>query len=307
MSRTSGAAERTVSSPIRSSLAQSTARSTRSAASSGGSRTRSSSGMNAYSCGSGVWPGRYMTASLPSCRRARLRASSEPRASPSGFSCVTTRKRSCRWRASAIAFRSVVCVIVVRRELVDQAGHAHAALDRRIVLEGQLRSSFHSELAREPRLEDTVRGLEPHQAGAPFPARAEHADVDRRVPQIRRRLDRSHSDEPDPRVLELGKRFGEHLPHRLVHPAHALAHCNTLLTARPRGRAAAAPPCRPRSRTPPAATPPPSLLPPRPAHGSRRAARLLRPAPRACAGRRRRLRGRSAARLSPAPRPAPWP
>src|SRR5437763_336051 len=116
MSRTSGAAERTDSSPIRSSLAQSTARSTRSAASSGGSRTRSSSGMNAYSCGSGVWPGRYMTASLPSCRTARVRASSEPRASPSGFSCVTTRKRSCRWRASAIAVRSVVCVIVVRRQ-----------------------------------------------------------------------------------------------------------------------------------------------------------------------------------------------
>src|SRR4029079_9682886 len=128
--------------------------------SSGRSRTSSSSGMNAYSRGSGVFPARYITASLPSCRSASVAASRDPRASPSGFSCVTTRKRSCCRSASAIAFRSVVCVIVVRRELVDQAGHAHAALDRRIVLEGQLGGSFQSELVSQPRLQDTVRGFQ---------------------------------------------------------------------------------------------------------------------------------------------------
>src|SRR4029077_5468184 len=172
------------SSPIRSSWAQSAASKTRSAASAGGSLTRSSSGMTAYSRGSGVVPGRYMTASFPSCRRARLDARSDPSASPSGFSCVTTRKRACSRIASAIAFSSVVWVIVVRRELVDQAGHAHAALDRGIVLEGQLWGSLQPELSRESRLQNSMRRLQPEQARALLAARAEHADVDGGVAQI---------------------------------------------------------------------------------------------------------------------------
>src|SRR5246127_3650393 len=102
-------------------------------------------------------------------------ARSDPRASPSGFSCVTTRKRPCRRRASAIAFRSVVWVIVVRRELVDQAGHAHAALDGGIVLEGQLWGSLQPELACEPRLQHTVRRFQPEQACALLAARAQNA------------------------------------------------------------------------------------------------------------------------------------
>src|SRR5215469_9392599 len=119
--------------------------------------------MKAYSPGSGVVPGRYMTASLRRCRSASVAARSDPSASPSGFSWVTTRKRSCSRSASAIAFSSVVCVIVVRRELVDQLGHTHAALDRRIVLEGQLGGSLDSQPVREPRLQDAVRGLEPEE------------------------------------------------------------------------------------------------------------------------------------------------
>src|SRR5437764_6855386 len=224
MSRTRVARERASGSPIRSAFAQSTARSTRSAASGGASRTRSSSGMNAYSLGSGVTPGRYITASLPSCRSASAVARSDPSASPSGFSCVTTRKRSCRRSASAIAFRSVVCVIVVRRELVDQAGHSHAALDRGIVLEGQLRGSLQPELSRKPRLEDAVRGLEPLEARPLLPARTEHAHIDGRVAQVRSRLDGGNGDEADSRVLELGNCLREHLPHRLVDAAHPLAH-----------------------------------------------------------------------------------
>src|SRR5215467_14181161 len=184
MFTTSGDLERAASSPIRSSLAQSTATSTRSAASAGASRTSPSSGMNAYSRGSGVFPARYMTASLPSCRKASVAARRDPSASPSGFSCVTTRNRSCCRSAYAIAFRSVVCVIVVRRELIDQAGHAHAALDRRIVLEGQLRGSLQPQLAGDSRLEHAVRRLEPKEARAPLSARAEHADVHRRVPEV---------------------------------------------------------------------------------------------------------------------------
>src|SRR5499427_8209868 len=224
MSRTSGASARTASSPIRSSLAQSTATKTRSDASCGRSRTSSSSGMNAYSRGSGVVPARYITASLPSCRRASVAARSDPSASPSGFSCVTTRNRSCCRSASAIAFRSVVCVIVVRRELVDQAGHAHAALDRRIVLEGQLGGPLQPELARNPRLEDAVRRLEAEKARSLLATRAEDAHVDGRVPEIGSRVHGGHRDEPDAWVLELGKRLREHVLHRFVDPAHALAH-----------------------------------------------------------------------------------
>src|SRR5215471_9755109 len=224
MLTTSGARESAASSPIRSSLAQSTASSTRSAASAGGSRTRFSSGMKAYSAGNGVSPGWYMTASFPSCLSARVAARSEPSASPSGFSCVTTRKRSCRRNASAIAFRSVVCVIVVRRELVDQAGHAHAALDRRIVLEGQLGGPLQPELARNPRLEDAVRRLETEETRSLLATRAEDAHVDGRVPEIGSRVHGGHRDETDARVLELGKRLREHVLHRFVDPAHALAH-----------------------------------------------------------------------------------
>ena len=46
------------------------------------------------------------------------------------------------------------------RELVDQRRHPDAALDRRIVFEGQLRRPLQAELARDPRLHDAVRGLE---------------------------------------------------------------------------------------------------------------------------------------------------
>src|SRR5215831_10235792 len=223
-SRTSGASARTASSPIRSSLAQSTARSTRSAASAGRSRTSPSSGMKAYSRGSGVSPAWYMTTSLPSWRRASVAASSDPSASPSGFSCVTTRKRSCCRSASAIAFRSVVCVIVVRRELVDQAGHAHAALDRRIVLEGQLRGSLQPELAGDSRLENPVRGFQPEEGVLLLATRAEHAHVDRGATQVGSGVDPGHRDEADSRVLQLRERFREYVPHCLVHPAHPLAH-----------------------------------------------------------------------------------
>src|SRR5579862_3734679 len=208
------------SGPMRSAFAQSMATSTRSDMSSGTSRLRSSNGMNAYSRGSGASPLRYMTASLPIWRSASVAASSEPRESPSGFSWLTTRKRSFARSASTMARRS----LVVWGELIDQMCHAHAALDGRIVLERQLRSPFHSELAGEPRLEQPVRRREPLQGGPPLPCRAEHAHVHRRVPEIRCRVDAGHGDEADARVLQLGQRLCEHLPDRLVHPAHPLRH-----------------------------------------------------------------------------------
>src|SRR5690348_3733743 len=181
------------SGPMRSAFAQSTATSTRSAMSAGTARVTSSSGMNAYSRGMGVSPLRYMTASLPSWRSASVVASSEPSESPSGFSWLTTTKRSFARSASATALRS----LVVWGELIDEVGHAHAALDRRIVLEGQLGSPLHTKLAREPALQETVGGRQPLQRRLPLPRRTEHADVDGRMPQVRRRDDAGDRDEAD--------------------------------------------------------------------------------------------------------------
>src|SRR6266404_2012568 len=208
------------SGPMRSAFAQSTATSVRSPTSAGNSRARSSRRMNAYSRGTGAAPSRNMTTSLPSPRSATVVARSDPSASPSGFSCVVTMKRSPARSASAIAARS----LIVWDELIDQLCHAHAALDRRIVFERHVRGSFHSELACEASLQHPVRGLEPLQRRLLLAQRAEHADVDSRLAKIGRCFDTRDRHETDPRVLQLGQRLREDLPHRLVHTPHPLAH-----------------------------------------------------------------------------------
>src|SRR5579862_242925 len=205
---------------MRSAFAQSTATRTRSPMSSGSVRRSSPNGMNAYSRGTGVSPARYITASLPSWRSASVVASSDPSASPSGFSCVVTRNRPCARSASA----TVTSSLVVWGELIDQLCHAHAALDRRIVLERQLRGSLHSQLAREPRLQQSVRSGEPCQRRPALARRAEHAHPDRRVTEIGRRVDARDGDEADARILQLRKRLGEHLAHGLVDASHSLTH-----------------------------------------------------------------------------------
>src|SRR5712691_9380237 len=112
--------------------------------------------MNAYSPGSGASPCSTITVSLLNCSRARFAASSEPRASPSGFSCVVRTNRSCSRIAPATAVRSLA---VVWGELIDQLCHADPTFDRRIVLEGQLWSSFHAQLAPQLGLEQRARCL----------------------------------------------------------------------------------------------------------------------------------------------------
>src|SRR5437764_9236175 len=114
--------------------------------------------------------------SLPSWSRASLAARSEPSASPSGFSWVVSRNRSCARSASATAARSLVS-----GELIDELCHADPTLDRRIVLERQLRSPLHPELARNPRLEHAVRRREAGEALLALAFRAEDADEDPRV------------------------------------------------------------------------------------------------------------------------------
>src|SRR5580765_776272 len=191
MSRVNGARPIASGSPILCSLAQSTATRTRSAESVGGSRTRSPRGMKPYSRGSGAPAARYITASLPSERRASVMARSEPSASPSGFSCVTTRKRSCSLSAAATALRSLGSVMavagvigVVRSELVDQLAHTHATLDGGIVLERELRGSLHSQLAGKAGLKEAVRRLEPREGGVALASGPEDADVDGRMPEV---------------------------------------------------------------------------------------------------------------------------
>src|SRR5215213_9062150 len=213
------------SGPRRLSLAQSTATRTRSPASPGSSRLSSPSGMKPYSCGSGAGPARYMNASLPSARSASVIASSEPSASPSGFSWVVTRNRSCVRSASTTRSRSALFVAVVAcDELIDQPRHPDALLDRRIVVKGQLRGPLHSQLPCEPRLQHAVRGGKPVERPVALPLRAEDAHVDRRLTEVRRRVDAGHRHETDPRVLQLADRLREDGSERLVHAAHPFRH-----------------------------------------------------------------------------------
>src|SRR5437868_7136358 len=200
MSTESGTRPSTSGSAIRLSFAQSTASSTRSETSSGQRRRSSASGMKAYSPGRGASPNRTMRASLPRWSRASFMASNEPSASPSGFSWVVTRKRSWLRIASATAVSSVA---VVWGEFIDQLRHADPALDRRIVLERQLRSSFQAQLTRDARLQDRVRRLQSGDRLRALSLGPEHGDEHARVSQVRRRLHAGDRHEPDPRVLEL--------------------------------------------------------------------------------------------------------
>src|SRR5262245_64366134 len=176
---------------MRLSFAQSSASSTRSATSSGQRRWSRASGMNAYSPGSGASPYKTMMLSLPSWSSASFAPRSEPRASPSGFSWVVRTKRSCSRIASATAVRSLA---VVWGELINQLGHTDPALDRRIVLERQLRSSLHTQLACELSLQDRVRSLQRRERLCALALGAEHGDEHTGMAQIRRGLDAGDGD-----------------------------------------------------------------------------------------------------------------
>src|SRR5581483_929895 len=109
------------------------------------------------------------TASPPSARSASVIPCSEPRASPSGFSCVTTTKRSCSRSASTTALSSdILCPVLrqIRDELVDQPRHADPSFDRVIVGERQRGRPPKGQLTAELRLQHAVRRLEPGERGA---------------------------------------------------------------------------------------------------------------------------------------------
>src|SRR5256714_1510048 len=131
-----------------------------------------------------------------------------------------SRKRSCERIASATAATS----LVVWGELINQLRHADPALDGRIVFERELRCPLQPQLAGQPALQDAVRRLQAGQALSLLLLGAEDADEDPRVPQIRRRLDSRHGDEPDPRVFELTDRLRQHLADGFVDASHPVAH-----------------------------------------------------------------------------------
>ena len=116
--------------------------------------------------GSGASPARYMTLSLPSWSSASC--DGEQRAERVAVRVLVRRDEEAIVRADRLGDGLEVSLssVVVGGELIDQLGHAHAALDRRIVLEGELRGPLQPELAREPRLQHAVGGVEPGDASA---------------------------------------------------------------------------------------------------------------------------------------------
>ena len=152
-------------------------------------------------------------------------ATSEPSASPSGFSCVTRMKRSASRSSRRISSRDAVVSVAAgagsRPGLpVDQLGQAHPALDAVVVDEVERRRVLErSSLA-------TRRWRKPWAERRPS-SEASRADRGRRARSRRRGHGEGlgwsyggHGDETDARVLQV-RRDGvaEHLPHGLVDPA----------------------------------------------------------------------------------------
>src|SRR5262249_17441464 len=202
------------------------------------------SSRNLYSPGSGECPASTIALSLPRDVSARCIASNDPSASPSGFSCEVTVKRSWPRRAASTCSISIAALIlrVVARfggELVDQLVHAHPPLDRVIVRERELRSPAEMKLARDAALQDASRPRERGERALLVTRRPEHAHPDGCMCEVARGLDARHGDEPETRILELLDRLRQHLLDRLVDAAHPAAAAALRLSSNHRG----SPPC----------------------------------------------------------------
>src|SRR6185437_6348133 len=155
---------RKASAGLRSMLPQSRNTMVRSATSAGGTETSPSSGRKPYSWGSGrSCASMNITQSLPiSVRIARI-ATSEPIASPSGFSWATTTSLSA-WRSSertrSREERSplVVTGLLLGVVLVEQLRDPHPPVHRVVVLEAQRWRVLEGQLVGEAALEEPVGG-----------------------------------------------------------------------------------------------------------------------------------------------------
>ena len=150
-----------------------------------------------------------MTASLPSCSSASFVASIEPSASPSGFSWVTSRKRSWARSASATALQ------VTRASVVCRRAHRSACVMRtpRSTDGSYSKVSWGVRFSRSsPRrrraCSTPCAGRRARERPLAPPLGAEHADVDRRLAAGPATSDTGDRDEPDPGVLQLAHRLG---------------------------------------------------------------------------------------------------
>src|SRR5437899_3675155 len=228
------------SGPIRRSFAQWTTSSTRSARSAGSSRCSSDRSRKLYSPGVGAVPDRYMTTSLPIASSASAIASIEPTASPSGFSCAATTKRSFDRIASATARTSVVVLVwlivfgktvhgKVCGDLVDQLCHADAPLDGVIVGERERGRPAQAQFAVDLRLQDAAGGIEPRQRRAPLLLAPENRDEDPSFAEIRRNDRAGDRHHADAWILQVAKAFRDDGADGFVHSAHALGHARSLV------------------------------------------------------------------------------
>ena len=137
---------------MRSMLPQSRKTIVRSATSSGGAPTRPSKWSPRYSHGSGNSSGdMYIRESLPSCVRMPCIASSEPSASPSGFSCVVRRSLSADRSSPTTWSCSVVTLMLV---VVQQLCDPHPSVYRLVEDELKRGGALHPQLACHGLLKD---------------------------------------------------------------------------------------------------------------------------------------------------------
>ena len=145
--------------------------------------------MKPYSPGSGASPQSNITSP---CRARRARgavASSEPSASPSGFSCVVTSeaRRASGSRPRPPLRSVVVCVSVSGASSSISLRHAHAALDRRIVFERQIGVRFSLQLAARAAPGGRRARPRARERRCALLLAAEDADADPRLAQVGRR------------------------------------------------------------------------------------------------------------------------
>ena len=117
---------------------------------------------------------------------------------------------------------------VVGRKLAfvafEQGLDAHAAVDRLVVEELELRRALDAHVGGHALLQAAVRGAQAGERVLALARPAQHADEDLGVAQVGRRLDAGHRDEPDARVLEGGDLLREHLAQGLVDLQEPVSH-----------------------------------------------------------------------------------
>src|SRR5579884_84691 len=108
-----------------------------------------------------------ITLSLPSVVRISCIATSDPSASPSGFSWVTTTSlgapRSSSSTSSRLA-RSPFSAMILPRFVAKELGDPHPAVHRFVVLKGQRRRVLERQLRGQHALQEPVRGAQAREA-----------------------------------------------------------------------------------------------------------------------------------------------